>query len=91
MPRYVIELHPAAAAQADATRLVMERFPEIAIEERYTSRDSDVRTELWICRAPSETHLRRWADAAALTVHGLRRIEHTVTPDHENPTKGTSR
>jgi hypothetical protein len=68
MPRYLLETEVIATVQiADAVRLAAQRFPEIAVEGLSTD-DSGTRT-VWVCRAPSRTHVDRWAEAADLAGH----------------------
>jgi hypothetical protein len=81
MPRYLVEFRrPSPPGGDGADTLVARRFPEISVEHRYTSSDRSGKTELWVCRAPSDTHLRRWTRAASLTVLDLRRIERCTPP-----------
>ena len=65
MPRFLLETDAVATPQIDAAvRLAAERFPEIAVEDLAT--DDNGTTSLWVCRAPSKTHVDRWASAAHL-------------------------
>jgi hypothetical protein len=65
MPRYLLKTHVIATPRIDAAvRLASQRFPEIAVEDVSVD-DTGART-LWLCRAPSETHVSRWAEAAQL-------------------------
>jgi hypothetical protein len=65
MPRYLLETDVLATPQIDAAvRLAAQRFPEIAVEDLTTDRHG-TRT-LLVCRAPSKTHVDRWAKAAHL-------------------------
>jgi hypothetical protein len=67
MPRFLLELEITGRDQRElAARLLAERFPEIAVEQRYAAHDERGSRELWVCWAPSETHLRRWTEAADL-------------------------
>jgi hypothetical protein len=67
MPRFLLELEVTGRDQRDrAVHLAAVRFPEIAVEHQYSTHDARGHRELWVCRAPSETHLRRWIEAAAL-------------------------
>jgi hypothetical protein len=66
MPRYLVEFDEVDdVARRRARSLATERFPEIEIEvERSAAHDlASSGRELWECRAPSDTHLRRWAAA----------------------------
>jgi hypothetical protein len=67
MPRFLLELEITGRDQRNvAARLLAERFPEISVEQRYSTHSERGERELWVCRAPSETHLRRWTEAADL-------------------------
>ena len=74
MPRFLLETEADAAAQLAATRrLANQRFPEIAVEDRAVAgglRDH----AYWVCRAPSEAHIGRWAEAIQLTVISVQPI-----------------
>ncbi len=73
MPRYLFETPPHSRVRSDAVvRLVALRFPECTVEHRGTEIAG---YERWVCRAPSEAHVHRWADAAGITIEGLRRVE----------------
>jgi hypothetical protein len=70
MPRYLVEFDEVDdAGRKRARSLATERFPEIEIEiERSAAFDlGSPGRELWECRAPSDTHLRRWAAAAGFS------------------------
>ena len=65
MPRYLLKTDAIATAQIDAAvRLATQRFPEVAVED--ISTDDDGARTIWVCRAPSKTHVGRWAEAAHL-------------------------
>jgi hypothetical protein len=69
MPRYLLETEVVATPQIDAAvRLASQRFPEIAVED--ISTDHAAAQTFWVCRAPSKTHVVRWAKAAHLAVVG---------------------
>lgn len=71
MPRFVFETDVVSGAQLDAAmRLSQRRFPEIAIEMLCAS--SDRERVRWVCRAPSLTHVDRWAALSGLPVESLR-------------------
>ena len=70
MPRYLVEFDaPDDGARQRARSLAMERFPEVEIEvERSAAFEPESPgRELWECRAPSDTHIRRWATAAGFS------------------------
>jgi hypothetical protein len=78
IPRYLVERHAGLRAElAAATRLANLRFPEVAVEHRYELRPSGGTgdRELWVCRAPSEAHVRSWTSAAGLTFDGIALID----------------
>jgi hypothetical protein len=82
MPLYLLEFAPSldsGGAQIEAAvSLATRRFPEVAVERRYVVRVEDPR-EMWVCRAPSEVHVTRWAAEARL---GVPTVSHV---DAENP------
>ena len=71
MPRYELRVPPIAPADVGrAIDTIPRRFPEIeVIERRY---DDTNQVDVWICRAPSVSHLERWASASALPLATLR-------------------
>ena len=75
MPRFLLETEADAAVQLEATRrLASQRFPEVAIEDRAVAGGRGDHA-YWVCRAPSEAHIGRWAsaiDLSVLSVHPLR-------------------
>ena len=76
MPRYLIETTATSAADRDRVyRLAADRFPEVALEHRYAVGDERGGRDVWVCRATSETHVKRWAQAARLGLETLRKIE----------------
>ena len=73
MPRFVLEVEVVSAPQfATALTLTYQRFPEIAVEYRDVPRPresiAERAKEIWVCRAPSEAHLGRWAAASQLRI-----------------------
>ena len=76
MPRYLIEtsgwmrLHCKTAA-----RLVAHRFPELTFEYSGAAEPTTSGRDEWLCRAPSEAHVRRWAAAAGVCIQALRRVD----------------
>jgi hypothetical protein len=81
MPRFLLELRPIGRVRrADAVQLAALRYPEVAIEQTLATSHGDGDRELWVCRAPSETHLRRWAEAAELDAVAARLIDHGDAP-----------
>jgi hypothetical protein len=76
MPRYLLETRPTTASDRDrALRLAALRFPEVAVEHAYAARAQHDSRDVWVCRAPSQAHLQRWADAACLALGAVRLIE----------------
>jgi hypothetical protein len=71
-----------------AVDLAAQRFPEIEVERCDTTGDGDDARVLWTCRAPSETHLHRWAAGARFAVASLRRLS---THRLSRPTEGNQR
>jgi hypothetical protein len=70
MPRYLVEFDAVdEPARQRARSLAVERFPEVEIEvERSAALDPGTAgRELWECRAPSDTHVRRWTAAAGFS------------------------
>jgi hypothetical protein len=83
IPRYLIERHGSAGAEvASAVQLAVVRFPEVAVEHRYVLRPTgrNGARELWVCRAPGDTHVRRWAAAARLAVDAISLIDGDEVP-----------
>jgi len=78
MPRYLVETQATGALQHDrAAQLVAQRFPEIAVEHHYTAHDDVSTRELLACRAPSRTHVERWAEAARLPLRSVEEVDST--------------
>lgn len=76
MPRFLVETTAAPpAGDGAAARLSAARFPELEIEHRYAARDAAGGRWVWVCRAPSEGHVTRWATALGLPVGSVRRID----------------
>jgi hypothetical protein len=74
MPRYLLETPPAGRDEPGAAlALAARQFPELAVEHVLSAggREDQPARSLWVCRAPSSTHVRRWADAAHLRVRAL--------------------
>jgi hypothetical protein len=71
MPEFEMSLTPSDRA-GDALDRLGTRFPEIDVVGRY--RSIDAADELWVCRAPSVTHVERWAAEAELHITGIRRL-----------------
>jgi hypothetical protein len=72
MPRYRFETAPVTEDVRTAARaLAATRFPELSIEHASTGPTAD----RWECRAPSEAHVQRWADASHLVLESLRPVE----------------
>ena len=76
MPRYLFETSPPGQLRPeDGERVAAQRFPELTVEQRCPAPSDDIGRDRWLCRAPSETHVRRWAAAVGVTIQGLRRID----------------
>jgi hypothetical protein len=85
MPRYLFETNQTSDPQrVNADRLAVVRFPEVAVEHRYTDRGDHDRRELWVCKAPSAAHIQRFAAAAELVVAAVRHVD-DVVPRPEQP------
>jgi hypothetical protein len=75
MPLFLVEAPPISDLERDvAVRLAAQRFPEIVLEQHYAEHDGGGR-DVWVCRAPNEDQLTRWAAAAALTLGEVRRVD----------------
>jgi hypothetical protein len=76
VPRYLVETCAVSAAErAVAERLAAQRFPEVALEHRYTVGEGAERHDLWVCRASSKAHVQRWSETSGLALGEVRRIE----------------
>jgi hypothetical protein len=97
MPRYLLETVEGDSGHLDAAvDLAAQRFPEIELERCDTTGDGVDARVLWMCRAPSETHLHRWAAAARVAVASLRRLSthelsHPSEADHRDRRTSSSR
>src|SRR5262249_8919508 len=81
MPHYLVETTTTSRTDLLGTvRLAAERYPEIAIEDRFIAHDGPAR-EVWVCRAPSRFHLHRWAAASGLVLRSLEQFNSTPIPD----------
>ena len=91
MPRYLLETKVTNGPQRDsAARLVATRFPEVAVEHRFTAHDGESGSELWVCRAPSASHVHRFATAARLSLASLRHVDDvTADPGEATPRPDT--
>jgi hypothetical protein len=75
MPSYVLGAGATTRAQRDAlAELTVTRHPEVLVDVRYAAHD-DNGLDFWICRAPSDTHIRRWASAGHLDVQLLHPVD----------------
>jgi len=82
MPRYLLETSATTGPDRDrASAAAAHRFPEVAIEHRFTAQDDSSSRDIWVCRAPSEAHVRRWAHACHLGLAALQ----SVGPDNVAP------
>ena len=77
MPRYVVETGPFAGDLNELLTVAEARFPEVTLECRYTLGGEDER-DAWVCRATTDHHIRRFADAAGLVLLAIHRIEADV-------------
>jgi hypothetical protein len=76
MPRYLVETDAPAATELDAAvHLAGHRFPEIDVQRTYITHDTSGPQAWWVCRAPSESHLGRWAAAAGLRIASRWRVD----------------
>jgi hypothetical protein len=68
MPRYSLRTASiSVVARRRAVEIAARRFPEIAVEAADDgSDDGTPDRQIWVCRAPSPAHVRRWAAAAGL-------------------------
>jgi hypothetical protein len=88
MPRYLIETANEGGSLGElgelgelAVELVGRRFPEVSVERRFEADDgTGCPRELWLCTAPSEAHIRRWAAAADLSLRSLSVATERGTP-----------
>ena len=81
MPRYVLETRTVTHVSRDEVAvLAATRFPEVVIDLRLAAHEAEG-VDVWVCRAPSEAHLRRLAAAAGLDVH----LVQSVDTDHGPP------
>jgi hypothetical protein len=87
MPRYLLQTRTiASSGPAAAMRLAAGSFPEIAVEHCYVSHDEGCGLTTWVCRAPSETHLHRWAEASELGPVSVLRVDaHHPAEGYHNP------
>ena len=66
MPRYEVRLTVASVTERSrAVDVLARRFPEIDVIEQHRGR-MPLDDEVWICRAPSVTHIERWATESEL-------------------------
>ena len=85
MPLFLFEVPPISARERDrAVRLAAQRFPEIVLEHHYAEHDGGGR-DVWVCRAPNEDQLARWAAAGDLTLGRVRHVD-TVAFNDERRT-----
>jgi hypothetical protein len=69
---------PGQAQRETAVRLIAERFPEVMVENSYPALREGFGRDRWLCRAPSEAHVRRWAAAAGVQVSDLHTLDRSV-------------
>jgi hypothetical protein len=75
VPRYLLEARTISRARRDAAAgLAATRFPEVVVDLRYAAHEQEG-VDVWVCRAPSELHVRRWARTAGLDVHLLQPVD----------------
>jgi hypothetical protein len=77
VPRYLVETAaPDRLSAAAAADLAARKFPEVVLEQ---GSDGPVGVPaVWVVRAPSRTHVGRWAAAAGLRPTVLRRLDRPV-------------
>lgn len=86
MPHYLFETEGASEPQrSSGPHLAAWRFPEVAVEHRYAAHGVPHGKELWVCRAPSEAHVHRWAAASDLELAALRHVDDVVRQPRERP------
>ncbi len=86
MPRYLLQTGKgASSSSAAAMQLAARLFPEIAIEHCYVAHDEVGARATWVCRAPSDAHLHRWAEASGLGPVSVQRVDadHSAERDHD--------
>jgi hypothetical protein len=86
MPRYLLQTGTVApSGSAAAMQLAARLFPEIAVEHCYVAHDAAGVRATWVCRAPSDTHLHRWAAASGLGPVSVQRVDarHSPGSDHQ--------
>jgi hypothetical protein len=75
------------AQRARVLELAARRFPEVAVERCFATLGDGAR-DVWVCRAASETHLRRWAEAARLELVTVERIASEILSQLAEPVEG---
>jgi hypothetical protein len=79
VPRYLVETRRFRGDLDDLVNLAGTRYPEVALERRYTLRSEDEPgRDTWVCRASTDHHIRRLAHEAGLVVEAISRIESDV-------------
>lgn len=90
MPLYTFVTTALATADRDrVVELAATRFPEVAVEPNQADVDGSDRIT-WVCEAPNESHLQRWARAAALELIQVRDISHSKPPTVDRPRPHTT-
>lgn len=88
MRRYLLE---TSATDSDTTQrapaTAAQRYPEVIIEASYVPLDDATANGVWICLAPTERHVRRWATAAHLDVRRLTPIIHLTPQGRDRGTR----
>ena len=75
MARYLVETDAGVGGDRPPDLARAERrCPEVAVERRYQAHEGDG-PDLWLCQAPSVTHVEHWAGAAGLEVRSVRRVD----------------
>jgi|SRR5215212_6670344 hypothetical protein len=86
MPRFLVETEPQAAPGSHtADRIWRQRFPEVVVEHRYAAHDEAISREVWLCRAPSSAHIRRWAVATSLPLVALQHVSDVPSESPNEP------
>lgn len=75
MPLFLVQARPITDAESQhAVRVAVERYPEVGLQMHYADHHG-AGEDLWVCRAPTQDHLRRWATAADIPLSTIRHVE----------------
>jgi hypothetical protein len=68
MPRFEVRCSVRSPKERQrAIQVLASRYPEIEI----VAERQGARTQVWVCVAPSATHVQRWTSAAGLHVRSI--------------------